>query len=143
MWNFKHKYLVSQILGLNEGTSNTDYYVFGNCKVYQEQIFIEHLQLLVSTVPYAIFPLMHFYIHGKLFLFQYYKEHKNTLNFLLLLKKINSHIRDAKANQPHSISIKINKHNFGCRPAGTYVQTAGKLDYLFYFKSFVLYSMIM
>ena len=36
MWNFKNKYLVSQILGLNEGTSNTDYYVFGNCKIYQE-----------------------------------------------------------------------------------------------------------
>ena len=25
MWNFKHKHLASQILGLNEGTANTDY----------------------------------------------------------------------------------------------------------------------
>ena len=106
MWNFKHKYLVSQILGLNEGTSNTDYHVFGNCKIYQEQIFIEHLQLLVSTVPYAIFPLMHFYIHGELFLFQYCKEHKNTLNFLLLLKKINSHIRVTQLKeQVHGLYI--------------------------------------
>ena len=30
MWNFKHKYLVSQILGLNESTYNTDYCVFRN-----------------------------------------------------------------------------------------------------------------
>lgn len=73
-----------------------------------------YLQSLMQFFPLCIFMYMVNYF--------YFNTAKNTktLNFLLLLKKINSHIRDAKANQPHSISIK-NKYNFECKPAGTYV----------------------